>query len=92
MTIETATRADIPEIIALQKLAFYDQACLARSFRIRPLLATIEDMEAQWDTYRYVKGVEDGRIIASARGKMDGSSCRVGNVIVRPDRQGRFRV
>jgi GNAT superfamily N-acetyltransferase len=88
MDIQPARREDLAEILAVQKLAFYDQACLYGSFRIRPLLATLEEIEAGWSARRYLKGVEGGRIIASARGKADGDTCHIGNVIVRPDRQG----
>jgi GNAT superfamily N-acetyltransferase len=89
MTILPALREDIPEILALQKLAFYAQACIYSNFRIRPLRATIEDLESDWEVWTYIKGLQDGRIIASARGRMEGDTCHVGNVIVRPDMQGR---
>jgi ribosomal protein S18 acetylase RimI-like enzyme len=87
--IVEADIADAPEILALQKLAFYQEACRAGSFRIRPMLTSLEELEGSWGSHRYVKIVDaEGRIIASARGRMEGDTCHVGNVIVRPDRQG----
>jgi GNAT superfamily N-acetyltransferase len=89
MTIDNAKYENLPEILALQKVAFYAQACLADNFLIRPLMTTISDIERDFQTYRYLIGVEEGRIVASARGMESEGNCFVGNVIVRPDRQGR---
>jgi GNAT superfamily N-acetyltransferase len=88
MTISRADRENLPEILALQKVAFYAQACLAENFLIRPLMTTLPDIESDFQTHLYLIGVEEGRIVASARGRESDGTCHVGNVIVRPDRQG----
>lgn len=89
MDIREARREELAEILAVQRLAFYDQACIYGDFRIRPLSVGLADLEAGWEAHRYLVGAESGRIVASARGRPEGGTCHVGNVIVRPDRQGR---
>lgn len=89
MKIEPAQYEDLPEIAALQKLAFYQVAAFYGNFRIRPLLTTLEEFEQGFAAYRYLKIVLDGRIVGSARGKMQGETCKIENVIVHPAYQQR---
>lgn len=88
MDIREARREELAEILAVQRLAFYDQACIYGNFSIRPLSVVLADIESGWEAQRYLVGIEGGRIVASARGRKEGGTCHVGNVIVRPDRQG----
>lgn len=89
MEIQIATFEDLPEIAALQKLAFYNVAAFHDNFRLRPLLTTLADFENSFSEYRYLKAVENGRIIGSARGKVVGNTCKIENVIVHPGCQRR---
>lgn len=83
-----ADKEDLPEILALQKLAFYNVAKHYRNFRLGPLQVTLEDIEKNFSLYTYYKVNIDGSIIASARIKFSGDVCKVENVIVHPDYQG----
>lgn len=87
--IETAGFSDLAEVLAVQRLAFYEIARMYRNFRLRPLMVKLEDLEESFDRMIYVKAVYDGDIIGSTRGELCGKCCEIGNVVVRPDYQGR---
>lgn len=80
---------DIPEILAVQKLAFYDIAKYYNNFRLRPLQTTIEELEGTFTTYTYFKKIVNNNIVASARAKVVNGRCYIENVIVLPDFQNR---
>ncbi len=88
MKIEKAVFDDLPEIVALQKLAFYKVAVYYRNFRLRQLLATLAEFEQTCTEYLYLKATEGGRIVGSARAKeMRDGVYRIENVIVHPEHQ-----
>ncbi len=89
MIIENASVKDAGEILNLQKTAFYSEAIFYNDFNIPPLLETQDSMEKAFDEYVILKGLIDGRIIASARVKKTGHTAYIGRVIVHPDFQNR---
>lgn len=89
MNVIKAEKKDLPEIVAIQKLAFYDVACFYNDFRLKPLLTTISELEKSFDSYTYYKIEDNGRIIASVRAKVLNSACHIENLIVHPKYQNR---
>lgn len=86
--IEKAIFDDLPEIVVLQKLAFYKVAVYYRNFRLHQLHDTLAEFEQTYTEYLYLKATEGDRIVGSARAKemMDGV-CKIENVIVHPGHQ-----
>jgi GNAT superfamily N-acetyltransferase len=85
--VEDATRGDIPEILALQKLAYRSEAEIHDDFTIPPLHQTLSEIEADFRRLRFLKAVEEGRIIGSVRAHQERGTCYVGRLIVLPGRQ-----
>ncbi len=79
---------DLAEILAVQKVAFYAQAVLAEKFTIRPLMTTLEQIQAGFEKYIYRKAVRKGRIIGAIRGFEQEKTGYIENVIVLPEYQG----
>lgn len=89
MDISKANFKDIPEIVAVQKLAFYNVAKYHKNFRLRPLQVTIEDLEKTFNDYTYIIASEDNSIVGSAKAKIVDNVCKIESVIVHPDYQNR---
>lgn len=91
MKIEPATRNDVPELLELQYKAFAPVAQKLQFAAIPQMTATIDDAYAHFDSHTTLKMVsDDGRIVGSVSGKMDGGSLYIGRLMVSPDcqRQG----
>ncbi len=91
MLITGAVRGDLPEILVLQKLAFGEVAKAIGKYELPALRQTEAEMVEEHADGVILKCVEDGgRIVGSVRGRLDDANiCRVGKLIVAPDRQGR---
>ena len=80
---------DLEEILALQKLAYQSEAQLNDDFSIPPLTQTLDEIRTEFGQAVFLKAVQDGKIIGSVRGRLDGDTCHIGRVIVHPERQNR---
>ena len=85
--IEKAIFEDLPEIVVLQKLAFYDVGVYYRNFRLRQLVATLAEFEQTYTEYLYLKATKGDRIVGSTRAKDIDGICKIENVIVHPGHQ-----
>jgi phosphoribosylanthranilate isomerase len=85
--IESAVLKDAVEILALQKLAYQSEAELNDDYSIPPLTQTLPELEAEIDRQCVLKAVENDRIIGSVRAEISGGTCRIGRLIVHPERQ-----
>lgn len=81
--------ADAREILALQHLAYQSEARLYNDWSLPPLTQTLEQIEQEFATLRFLKALAQGRIVGSVRAGLDGGICRVGRLIVHPDHQRR---
>jgi predicted N-acetyltransferase YhbS len=81
--------SDAPAILALQKLAFLAEARLYDDFSIPPLTQTLPELEAEFGRMRFFKVELDGALAGSVRGELADGVCRVGRLIVHPERQRR---
>ena len=85
MEITPAMFEDATAILALQRLAYQNEAAIYDDFTIPPLTETLEDLKTQFGRRRFLKAVEGGQIVGSVRAFQDGATCRVERLIVHPD-------
>nr|WP_310789098.1 GNAT family N-acetyltransferase [uncultured Alistipes sp.] len=83
-TIERAERNDLQQILDLQYLAYRSEAELLNDFRIPPLLQTLQELQAEFETGVMLKAIDGcrGRIVGSVRGHTDGRTLFIGKLIV----------
>ena len=89
MHIELATLCDAKPILALQKLAYIEEAILYNDFAIPPLVQKIEQVIQEFNEKLVLKVSIDGKIIGSVRASQDNGSCYIGKLIVHPTYQNR---
>ena len=89
MLIEKAERRDLPNILALQRIAYLSEAALLGTENIPPLTQTLEEVSHEFDNGVILKGTIDGTIIGSVRASSDSQTCYVGKLIVNPEHQGK---
>lgn len=86
--ITPAAPEDAAELLALQRLAYQSEARLYGDWTMAPLTQTLEELCAEFPRLTVLKALdEDGAMIGSVRAEMDGEICRIGRLVVRPDRQ-----
>jgi len=91
LTVEIA-RADLKdaeEILSLQKLAYRQEAKLYDDFQIPPLVESLNQLKANFETHVFLKATVDGKIVGSVRLLQDGDTCEVARLMVYPDCQNR---
>ncbi len=88
--IKRAGRADLPEILALQKLAFLSEAEIYGDYTIPPLTQTLEALEQDFVSQVILKETGNGKITGSVRGfETQPGVCYIGRLIVHPDHQNK---
>ena len=90
---EFASKDDLPAILALQKLAFYNEGVRCENMEIAPLTQSLDDLSAQFTDHScpfiMLKLIEDRRIIGSVRAYEKDGTAYIGRVVVHPDYQKR---
>jgi len=71
--IERANLEDAAEILALQKLAYLSEARIYDDFTIPPLLQTLEETVAEFDTQVFLNGCSRAEIRLSELNQVDTS-------------------
>lgn len=84
-----ASETDLPEILALQRLAFYGNSIRYNDPEMPPLPQTLEELTEESRGQLFLKAILDGRIVGTARGRLDGNVCRVSKVMVLPEYRNR---
>jgi ech hydrogenase subunit C len=87
--INRANQKDIPEILALQKIAYRSEAELYGDDSVPALGQTMEEITAAFEQMIFLKAVVNGKIIGSIRGYREGDTASISRVIVHPYFQGR---
>jgi ech hydrogenase subunit C len=82
--INRANQKDIPEILALQKIAYRSEAELYGDDSVPALGQTMEEITVDFDRMIFLKAVVNGKIIGSIRGCRDGDIAHISRVIVHP--------
>lgn len=92
MLIETAGPKDAETILQLQRLAYQSEAELYQDWSIPPLTESLAELLAEFDRQLFLKAScgQPPQLVGSVRAQLDGSTCAIGRLIVRPDfqRQG----
>lgn len=86
-TIELAEKKDLAEILQLQKLCYQKEANRYNDYSIPPLIQTLEEIEAEFPITTFLKLMHGAKIIGSIKGKISGSTCEIGRLMVHPDYQ-----
>jgi ech hydrogenase subunit C len=85
ISVERATALDAPEILALQKIVYQNEAELYDDWSLSPLKQTLADMRHDFDTRVFIKAVAGGKIVGSIRGYMDvEGTVHISRLIVHP--------
>lgn len=85
--IEQATYQDLPQILALQKSCYRQEAALYNDFEIPPLVQTIESIKADFERWVFLKIESNSHLIGSVRGLVAQGTCKIGRLIVHQDFQ-----
>jgi GNAT superfamily N-acetyltransferase len=70
MVIGRATALDAPEILALQKIVYQNEAEMYDDWTLTPLKQTLEDMRTDFESKVFIKAVVGGKVVGSVRGYM----------------------
>jgi ribosomal protein S18 acetylase RimI-like enzyme len=84
MKIAPAVIEDAPRILALQKLAYLSEAQIYNDFSIQPLVQTLEDLKAEFESHDVFKVVLGKSLVGSVRTRVSSGTCYVGKLIVHP--------
>ncbi len=87
MVIEPANTNDAAEILALQKLAYFDEAAIYNEFGIPPLTQTFAEILTDFDRCLFLKTAVGRQIVGSVRAYAQFGTCFIGRLIVHPDYQ-----
>lgn len=88
--IERAVAADIPEILALQKVAYRSEAEIYGDASLPAMRQSLAEVTRDFERMCFLKGVVNGKIVASVRGYDDGQgTAHVLRLVVHPYFQGR---
>jgi ech hydrogenase subunit C len=80
---------DVAEILALQKIAYQNEAELYGDDSLPALQQTLPEIEQEFEHAVFMKAVINGKIVGSIRGRADGSTARFTRCIVHPYYQKR---
>ncbi len=84
MIIERASAADAPEIFALQKIVYQNEAEIYNDYSLAPLKQTLKEMTDQFATRIFLKATVNAKIIGSVRGNLEGGTAHLSRLIVHP--------
>jgi ech hydrogenase subunit C len=79
-----ADRADAPEILTLQKVAYQSEAEIYGDDSLPALQQTLDELEQDFARMVFLKAQVNGKIIGSVRGFAEGETAHVRRVIVHP--------
>jgi ech hydrogenase subunit C len=84
LVIERAYVGDAPEILALQKIVYQNEAEIYNDASLTPLRQSLAEMRADFAGRVFLKAVAGGKIVGSVRGKLEQDTAHVGWLIVHP--------
>jgi tRNA (guanine37-N1)-methyltransferase len=87
--IVPAVRADVGEILTLQRACWVQEALANEMLEIPALHESLADVEASLDEWDYYVVRAAGRLVGAVRGRLEGGAWDIGRVMVAPDLQGR---
>ena len=88
--ILSVSREDLPEILALQKLAYQREAELNNDYGIPPLMQSMDEIIEEFGQRFFLKVILENTIVGSVRAHLDEAhTCHIGRLIVQPEVQNR---
>ncbi|GEM_PF-36513 len=84
-----AEKEDVPEILALQKVAYQSEAEIYGDESLPALQQTLPELQTDFDRMVFLKAVVNGKIIGSVRGYQEDASAHISRMIVHPYFRGR---
>jgi len=88
IVIEVAEPEDAGEILTVQRAAYVGEAQLYGDPFIAPLVESAGQVRRAVETAIVLVARDRARIVGAIRGRMSGTTCLVGRLVVAPDRQG----
>jgi Ni,Fe-hydrogenase III small subunit/ribosomal protein S18 acetylase RimI-like enzyme len=79
-----AEKADVPEILALQKVAYHSEAEIYGDDSLPPLQQTLPEIQADFERMMFLKAVVNGKIIGSIRGYAEAQNAYICRAAVHP--------
>lgn len=89
LRITDSEKADLPEILSLQKVCYRSEARLVNDYTIPPLMQDLASVEQECAEKTMLKAVINGEIIGSVRAMAQGDTCHIGKLIVDPAHQNK---
>lgn len=78
---------DAPQILELQQQAFQSEAELYNNYNIEPLTQTLLSIEADFESYTFLKAIYKNKILGAIKLKTEKDNCWIGRLIVSPNYQ-----
>ena len=88
LPITSATSEDAAVIHKIQMHAFEEEGRLSENLEIPPLMEAVESIELLIRTQTVLTAKDGNRIVGSARGIVEESTCAIRGVLVEPSYQG----
>ncbi len=88
VAIQAMLVQDLPEILALQKLAYRSEAEIYGDYGIPPLTQTLSSLTEDFGCQSMLKAVKGDQIIGSVRAYEKDGTCHIGRLAVHPELQG----
>jgi ribosomal protein S18 acetylase RimI-like enzyme len=87
--IAPASKEELPEILALQKESYVQEAEIYHNFNIQPLTQDLKSLENEWEKGLILKAEIESKLIGSVRAEMVSGICTIGKLIVKPGFQNK---
>jgi GNAT superfamily N-acetyltransferase len=87
--IEWAEPEEAGEILTVQRAAYVSEAQLYGDPFLPPLVESVDQIRRAVETATVLVARDGGRIVGAVRGRLSGTTCMVGRLVVAPDAQGR---
>lgn len=84
-----ATLKDAESILALQKLAYKQEAELHNDFDIPPLTQSLDELLTDFEHKTVLKVELDGQLVASGQVSLENGCAFIGRMAVKPEYQGK---
>ena len=87
--IDSAGVDDAAAILEIQYQAYRGEAALYGNVTLPPQVETVDELKAAFATHVILKGITEGVIVGSVRGREANGTCHIGRLVVAPAYQGR---
>ena len=74
-------------LLAVQKLAFLQEAARYDAYSMPPLTETVDDVREAFEKSTFLKAVAGKRVVGVVRATPEGGTCVIGRLAVHPDFQ-----